>query len=342
MNPVKYYILHELSEGKKSLWKLLENNRFLLKDFLDALNILYEGGFISTDEKGIFLTEKAKKELNLRPYEFRASVCQECHGKGFLLGGNFEEILREFKRIVENRPQPLLEYFQGYMDEFDVVARVAFMHACGDISGKDFILIGDDDLLSVALALTELPSLICVLDIDERLGEFIKHVNNKYGFEIDFKKYDVAEPLPEKFVEKFDVFSSEPLETLSGLTAFVVRGVSCLKSNGVGYFGLTTSEASLSKWLKIQRIITKMNCAITDIIQGFSRYPMKYATINYENFAKQLKFEVGENLGTKWYKSALFRFQALGQPKPLISWKNKLRIKSVDPKEDITHPSTIC
>ncbi|MEO0250808.1 MAG: bis-aminopropyl spermidine synthase family protein, partial [candidate division WOR-3 bacterium] len=47
----------------------------------------------------------------------------------------------------------------------------------GDLDGKSIALIGDDDLLSIALALAGLPSNITVLDIDERLGEFIKKVS---------------------------------------------------------------------------------------------------------------------------------------------------------------------
>jgi Predicted methyltransferases len=202
------------------------------------------------------------------------------------------------------------------MYENDVVARAALMHRYGDLNGKSIVLIGDDDLLSVALALTRLPSRITVLDIDKRLGEFIESVNKEYGFNIEYVEYNVANPLPQGLLESFDVFSSEPLESASGLEAFVLRGVACLRENGVGYFGLTLYEASLKKWLAVQRLLSRMNCVVTDVIQGFSVYPMNYdETANYEEFAYRLGLKVAKNPGINWYKSALFRFEVLGKAK---------------------------
>ncbi|MEM2319745.1 MAG: bis-aminopropyl spermidine synthase family protein, partial [Candidatus Bathyarchaeia archaeon] len=208
----------------------------------------------------------------------------------------------------------------------------------GDLDGKAIVLVGDDDLLSVALALTSLPSRITVLDVDKRLGDFLGTVNKYYGFNIEFFKYNVAEPLPKELRGKFDVFSSEPLETVSGLKAFIMRGVSCLKENGVGYFGLTRYEASLKKWLAVQKLLANMNCVITDIIQGFSVYPMDYGRINYEEFAYNLGFNVGRNPGINWYKSALLRFEVLGMAKLPAEVDKKLRVEFIDPDEDLTHP----
>jgi len=199
-------------------------------------------------------------------------------------------------------------------------------------------LVGDDDLLSVALALTRLPSRITVLDIDKRLGEFIGSVNKEYGFGIEYIEYNVADPLPTELLGKFDVFSSEPLETLSGLRAFLMRGVACLRENGVGYFGLTLYEASLKKWLAVQKLLSRMNCVVTDIIQGFSVYPMDYGTANYEEFAYNLGFKVNKNPGVNWYKSALFRFELLGRAKLPVGANKKLRIQFIDKEEDLTHP----
>ncbi|MBC7130770.1 bis-aminopropyl spermidine synthase family protein, partial [Candidatus Bathyarchaeota archaeon] len=170
-------------------------------------------------------------------------------------------------------------------------------------------------------------------------GEFLEKINQDYGFSIEFMQYNVAEPLPDELRGKFDVFSSEPLETLSGLRAFIGRGTACLKEYGSGYFGLTHYEASLKKWLAIQKLLSRMNCAITDIIQGFSAYPMNYGDVSYETFVSHLGFDAGENPGVNWYKSALFRFEVLGKPKLVIDPDKRIPVKSIDMKEDITHPT---
>ncbi len=337
MQKVKSQILNELINLNKSFWELLDANDFLLRDFIEAINSLYNEGLITFNNSVFKLTEKGKEATNEKVSLFKSELCKNCFGKRIVFNEKFKEILEEFINIVKIRPNPTVNFFQGYMEEYDVIARVAFMHFNNDLYNKSFVLIGDDDLLSIALSLTSLPSRICVLDIDKRLGEYLKKINQEYKFEIEFYEYDVAEPLSESLINQFDVFSSEPLESESGLKAFIERGVCCLKNGGVGYFGLTTAEASLQKWLKIEKLLAKMNCVVTDVIKGFSRYPMNYATIDYEKFVKKLPFPIQPNPGVKWYKSALFRFEVLKKPEVLPN--KKLRIKYIDAREDVTYPN---
>ncbi|MBS7621219.1 bis-aminopropyl spermidine synthase family protein [Candidatus Bathyarchaeota archaeon] len=338
MGELEARIMRELAVSRRTLWELLNKIDSPLRDFVAALKRLNGEGLIAADEDGFHITEKGKEKINLKSLEFEGQMCPLCFGKRIIPEAKFKEVLEKFKIIAEKRPSPSLDFFQGYMLESDVVARAALMHYYGDLDGKEIILIGDDDLLSVALALTGLPNRIIVLDVDKRLGDFLQTVNKDYGFNIEFVEYNVAEPLPKEFRERFDVFSSEPLETVSGLKAFLIRGVACLKENGVGYFGLTHYEASLKKWLAVQKLLAKMNCVITDVIQGFSVYPMDYDTANYEEFAYNLGFKVGKNPGINWYKSALFRFEVLGVAKLPAKADRKLKVKFIDFAEDLSHP----
>jgi len=328
-----------LARSGKSVWELLDSNQHLVAEFIEALNNLYRKGLIQTDGEKLYLTEEGRRKVSDEVINLESGICRECGGRTIKFDGKFREVLKEFRRIADGRPKPTLKYFQGYMREYDVVARVALMHHYGDLAGNDFILIGDDDLLSVALSLTGVVGRVLVLDIDERIGDFLGEVNREYGFSIEFRRYNVADPLPEDLIGAFDVFSSEPLETVTGLRAFVARGVSCLRKHGVGYFGLTTAEASRRKWISIERLLTRMNCVITDIIRGFSRYPMRYETIDYETFVDRFDFPVKVNPGIDWYKSALFRFEVLGEPRLVIDPAKRLRITFFDPVEDATYPA---
>lgn len=339
VNRVEHKILMALASSGKSIWELLDLTNCTLTDFIKALKKLSNDGLITLDSGLFHLTEKGKRQVNPYALKFEAKICPACRGQRIIPEGKFRELLEDYKRISLTRPAPKLDYFQGYMVAQDVVSRVALMHYYGDLEGKSIVMIGDDDLLSVALALTRLPSRILVLDVDARLGEFLEKINREYDFYIDFMHYDVAEPLPGDLKGSFDVFSSEPLETLSGLKAFIGRGVACLKENGAGYFGLTHYEASLKKWLAIQRLLSRMNCVLTDLIQGFSAYPMNYGDMSYEDFVNYLGFDVGKNPGINWYKSALFRFEVLGKPRLVIDPSKKVKVKCIDEIEDVTHPS---
>ena len=154
MRKTEIQILNELAISKRSIWELLDRINFPLKDFVEAIKTLHEKGLISADKEGLYLTEKGKREVDPKILEFESEICPRCLGKRIVFGEKFREILKEFKRIVKQRPRPTLDFFQGYMQEEDVIARVALMHHYGDLHKKDFILIGDDDLLSIALSLT--------------------------------------------------------------------------------------------------------------------------------------------------------------------------------------------
>lgn len=338
MKKIEEYVLRRLASNVNSLWGLCDRSQFPLGEIIRTLKSLQKGGYISIEEDGIRLTKQGIKAIGRSTGDYDGSTCQHCDGKGIVLDKSFQKILVEFKEIVKDRPAPSINFFQGYMREEDVVSRAALMHRYGDLRQRDIVLMGDDDLLSVVLSLTGMPARICVLDADERLGNFLMKVNKERGFEIEFNKYNVEDPLPKGLIGVFDTFSSEPLESISGLKAFVARGVSCLRENGAGYFGLTILEASLKKWLLIEKLLGKMNCVITDILRDFSRYPMNYGTVDYESFAKKLPFQVSPNPGINWYRSTLFRFEAIGRPKPCLPPTKRFKIKSVDEEEDLTHP----
>ncbi|MEM1674560.1 MAG: bis-aminopropyl spermidine synthase family protein [Candidatus Bathyarchaeia archaeon] len=338
MKRIETQILKCLLESEKSIWELLDENFFLVKDFVDTINKMFSEGTIGVKDGRIYLTGKGLERIDRRALEFKSGRCSKCEGKRITFAGRFEEVAKKFSEIVKDRPQPDVNFFQGYMCERDVIARVALMHYYNDLADKSIVLIGDDDLLSIALALTNLPSRIVVLDIDARLGEYLSRVCGKYGLNIEFQQYDVSNPLPKDLIGKFNVFSSEPLETLSGLRAFLSRGVACLSEGGVGYVGLTTAESSVKKWRAVELMLLRMNCIITDIIRDFSSYGMTYETADYERFISKLNFPVDKNPGICWYKSSLFRFELLERPRLIIGPERRASIKYVDPVEDITNP----
>ncbi|MEM1582595.1 MAG: bis-aminopropyl spermidine synthase family protein [Candidatus Bathyarchaeia archaeon] len=338
MKKVETQMIKCLLKSKMSFWEILDRNQYTVKDFVIAMNKLFSEGLIGVDGDNIYLTEKGLKYANKVILEFKGEICEKCEGKRIIFDGRFNEVLENFTQVIKDRPLPNVRFFQGYMREQDVISRVALMHHYADLADKSFVLIGDDDLLSVALALTGLPSRILVLDVDAKLGEYIKEICSKYGMKIEFRQYDVSNPLPKDLVGGFDVFSSEPLETISGLKAFISRGIACLKENGVGYVGLSTAEASHRKWRAVERMLLGMNCVITDIIKDFSKYKTLYETANYEMFTARLKFPVGGNPGIYWYKSSLIRFEVLGKPKPAVKPEKHLAIKYFDRQEDITNP----
>ncbi|MEM4726597.1 MAG: bis-aminopropyl spermidine synthase family protein, partial [Nitrososphaerales archaeon] len=98
----------------------------------------------------------------------------------------------------------------------------------------------------------------------------------------------------------------------------------------------TVLEASYRKWRAVQNFLLRSNCVITDVVRDFSRYPMQYETVDYENFANKLG--LSSHGRRDWYKSTLFSVEVLGKPKIVVNPNKKIKVQSIDKNEDLTHP----
>jgi predicted methyltransferase len=331
--------LFQLKTKEKTVWEILKEWPYSMKDFIETMNMLYKDGLIKTNGKTISLTSDGKKALGNIDLliEFNGVKCFECQGKTISFSGKWIKVLNEFKSIAKHRPKISLDYYQGYMRPEDTISRIIFMHAHGDVWRKSIVVVGDDDLISLGLGISLLPSRITVLEADPRYKEFINDVSKDKGLNIEFIEYDVKEPLSKDLLNKFDVFITDPLETIQGIKTFLSRGVSCLKNKGVGYFGLSRLDASYKKWFKIESMVLKMNFIITDIIENFSYYPTSEEAYEKGPFVNKLSFKIPIPSNTEWYSSSLLRIEALSKPIPLIKWNEKSRFRYYD-EEDLIYP----
>lgn len=273
------------------------------------------GAEIRTTERG---REVSRSEAVVGP-EGGGLACPSCEGKGLRVPKTWR---RRFRELTQERPLPVAEYDQGFMRPEDALARVAFMHRMGDVVGRDIVLIGDDDLVSVALALTGGPRRILVIDVDERLGAFIERLNREHGFAIEFRSLDIRRPLPPDLTASFDTFVTDPVETVPGFELFLSRAVASLRGRyAAGYFGLTTLEASLVKWHRLQQALLRMNLVITDVLRDFSIYPERENRWErfYASYAMMPLLQLEGQLPDRdWYRSSFFRVEAIATPQPTI------------------------
>ena len=278
------------------------------------VDTLIEEGYLEVIEDKIVLSEKGKSALNQLGIGFEDYTCPKCRGKGVLYELLDKDVIKEFLNIVKNRPEAIIKYDQGYIIPEDTLARVAMMDSRGDLRGRKIIILGDDDLVSIAIGLTKKTKEIAVVEIDERLTSFIKEIASKYGFTVDVYTRDLREPLPEELVGKFDVFETDPPETLKALKLFIGRGIAALRRpKSAGYFGLTLVDASLDKWREFQKILlNEFNVVITDVIRDFNLYENWPYTEDMTGWRYiPIKVKPREN----WFTSFWYRIETLSGSK---------------------------
>ena len=313
---IRNQILRNLSRGDKSIWEVIVNQDTHLSEVLEIISKMLESGEISVENSKL----KINKDYD---FPFKNVRCEWCGGRGITIK-EFSYAYEKYIEMVKNRPSPVDKYDQGYIAPEDVMRRVAYMYERGDVEGVRIMIIGDDDLCSLALASTEMPERITVMEIDERLVNYINKMAQKYGFNVDAHIFDARKDLPKEFEKSYDVFVTDPVETIPGIALFLSRAVSSLKEEGdSGYFGLTHQESSLKKWKKIEEMLLQMNFAITDMLRDFSVYPNEEnIEISLNNYLIYRKIEklLGRSVrpDVDFYRSTLIRVEAVDTPEPLV------------------------
>ncbi len=103
-------------------------------------------------------------------------------------------IKEKFLKLQRNRPKPLREYDQGYITPETILKRISFAISKGDIINKEIFIIGDDNLVSITLGLTKFLKRTMVIDVDERLIDFISKVSEKESLNIEVENFRYKKP----------------------------------------------------------------------------------------------------------------------------------------------------
>ena len=330
----KYILLRLLTENPLSYWDLLLNSFDNVSLVIDSLQELMNENLIKYENDKFHLTEKGKQVVkNLLKIEPEEVKCSECQGRGIKITDYFKKLLEKFLDLSKDRPKAIPEFDQGVVEPQTLISRIIFMYYKGDLENKDIVLIGDDDLTSIALALSNLPNNILVLEADERLVNYINEKSKNYNLKnLRAILYNVEDPINSDFIGSFDTFLTDPVETIEGITLFISRGVSMLKEGGAVYFGLTYLEASYKKWHKIHSNLYNMNLVLTDILDKYQLYELNPDDIVskgyrvYTEAVNKLKIELNKPL-KPWYNSAFHRLTLIDKPNPYYPPNKQIKLE---------------
>jgi predicted methyltransferase len=306
---IKIQIERALKTGPKDFWQLINLQDSHITAFFQILKELEESGEVVREGDLYRLADPNKV---IHPLE--STICHHCSGTGLIIDGLFKEVEKRFLEITKNRPLPVGEFDQGFVRPQDTLRRMVFMYQRGDLEGREIFILGDDDLLSVAIGLTGLAKRITVVEIDKRLVEFIEAFGRKHAKGlITVQQYNVLEPLPAEEEGKYEVCITDPVETHRGFRLFVTRCLSTLNGPGAAaYVGLTHLEASLKKWHEYQLMLNDAGLAITDIIRDFAYYPEEEN--QWEGFYDTYEIMRREKLPlpkVDWYRSSFVRAEVV-------------------------------
>jgi predicted methyltransferase/ribosomal protein S18 acetylase RimI-like enzyme len=223
---------------------------------------------------GASLTERGRKfiEEELQFAYTQKFSCQTCQGLNVQIPDKLQPSLERLSQILFKRPKPLTWLDQAHATPRTSLMRALLMLERGDIEGRKIIFLGDDDLTSVAVSFLRAARKITVVDVDNRILNFVDTVSDKENLKITCVNHDLRRPLPDYLRDEYDVVFTDPPYTIAGLTLFVSRGISALVQRKGASIYLAFAHQPPEKMLDVHKSLNAMGLEIVELIPRFNVY----------------------------------------------------------------------
>ena len=293
-------VLSEL-QSTSDPWQLAGRVRLDFPRLVRTLKRLKQRGHLRITAANVTLTAQGRKAARGLGLRSRNDITKA-----------LERAKQQFKKLAGRRPASIGQYDQGHMTVDSVFRRAETIIRLGDADSRRLAILGDDDLLSIALCLASRPESVTVFEIDPRIVDFILDTAAKFSLPIKAECRDLRDTLPARLKGTCHTFITDPSETLPGLKMFLGRGLFLLKAGEgrSGYFGLTAIEASADKWSAIEKwLLNNYATSITHIMPESAFYR------NWSDILEQTECFRIECFHREpqdcWFNSSLIRLQTL-------------------------------
>jgi len=186
-------------------------------------------------------------------------------------------VLKQMTDISKERPSVDVRLDQSHATPETSLRRAIYLYENDALEGRDLLVIGDDDLTSVAMGLLAVHlrfriRRLVVVELDKRLVNFLRMVARRKGIALEVIPHDLRHEIPRELKGQFDVFFTDPPYTLPGLALFVSRGIIGLRDEvgkqGFICFGRRTPRETA----QAIGILVAMGLAPQEILPNFNQY----------------------------------------------------------------------
>ena len=207
----------------------------------------------------------------------RTASCRSCRSSGIVVPGELDALVRELSQAVRGGPPARLELDQCHCTVETKLRRLLAIHEAGALVGRRVLLLGDDDLTSLALrrlvrslgSHSTLASL-AVVDVDPALIAFLERELTEAPFPVTCVEHDLRGPLPPALVGAFDTVVTDPPYTTAGARLFLSRAADALDERGDVFlsFGSRRPDAAV----QLQHAIVELGFVIQSLRRDFNEY----------------------------------------------------------------------
>jgi N4-bis(aminopropyl)spermidine synthase len=207
------------------------------------------------------------------------STCPGCGGRGVVIPAELAGLAEQLQPVADGAPGARAELDQTHCTVPTKISRVLRLHEARALAGQRIVLLGDDDLISVAIARFAAwagnPAMVrrlTVIDTDEAVLDWAGQQVAAAGGSAELVRHDLREPLPAGLAGGFDVAVTDPPYTVAGAELFLSRAVSALAPAPGRHVFFSFGARRPDETLAVQRSIAAMGLAVRSLTAGFNEY----------------------------------------------------------------------
>ncbi|MDR6973957.1 putative methyltransferase/ribosomal protein S18 acetylase RimI-like enzyme/DNA-directed RNA polymerase subunit RPC12/RpoP [Streptomyces sp. 3330] len=241
-------------------------------------NELRRRGFVTTQrpsrltEAGLDLVAQLGMDLSLD------ATCTTCDGRELVIPDVLDEAVGRLRALMESGPAADMAIDQSHCTAETKVRRVLALLTAGALPGGSLLLIGDDDLVSLAVAVVgdvlggPIVEKVTVVDISPEILDYIQKVSAGLGTRIETVRHDLRLPLPAELHEQHDVAMTDPPYTPEGARLFLSRAVEGLRPGPAHSVFFSFGGKSPDEMLEVQREIMGLGLVTHGFVRNFNEY----------------------------------------------------------------------
>ncbi|MFI1705766.1 GNAT family N-acetyltransferase [Streptomyces griseoruber] len=206
------------------------------------------------------------------------ATCRTCDGRELVIPEVLDEAVRRLRALMESGPAADMAIDQSHCTAETKVRRVLALLTAGALPGGSLLLVGDDDLVSLAVAVVgdvlggPIVERVTVVDISAEILDYIQKVAGGLGTRVETVRHDLRQPLPEHLHGQHDVAMTDPPYTPEGARLFLSRAVEGLRPGPAHSVFFSFGGKSPDEMLEVQREIMALGLVTNGYIRNFNEY----------------------------------------------------------------------
>ncbi len=198
---------------------------------------------------------------------------------------------QRFTALLDPRPERDDAHAQLHIDAASTLRRAEKVRAHLSAHPGPVLAVGDDDALTLALALMGVPDLFAV-DIDERILEFLSSAARSIGGRIEVARVDVLdEPLPASLRRRCSAVLADPIRSLEPTLGFLLFGAAAMRREAPSRLFWADHPDWTFEHAEIVEALAQGGLRVVATHEDLHAYPLEPGVIDLERVARELSLD---------------------------------------------------